>query len=97
VAIKKLIELISATNIAEDYDSESGELELNAMGREAQEGFNADWDSMSEWREGVEKGLELIEPATKSRSTPWEGAANHKTPIIMEARLKFGDRASTEL
>jgi hypothetical protein len=97
VAIKKLLDLISKTNIAEDFDNEDGDEKLNKIGREAQEGFNADWDSMSDWRDAVEKGLELIEPATKSRSTPWEGAANHKTPIIMEARLKFGDRASTEL
>jgi hypothetical protein len=45
VAIKKLLDLISKTNIAEDFDNEDGDEKLNKIGREAQEGFNADWDS----------------------------------------------------
>jgi len=98
LAIKKLLELMSDINIAEMIlDQEGGEHELGVIGREAQEGFQADWKSMAEWRADNEKGIDLITPATKSRSTPWENASNFKSPILMEARLKFGDRASQEL
>ena len=52
---------------------------------------------MADWRDDIDKGLELIKPATGPRDEPWQGAANFKTPILMEARVKFGDRASEEL
>jgi len=98
VAIKKLLELMTNMNIAEDINAkESGESELMSIGNEVKEGQGADWDSMEDWRADIEMGLELIKPSNGPRSEPWEGAANFKSPILMEARLKFGDRASQEL
>ena len=86
------------TNIAEDiFDKENGESDLMVIGREVKEGQGADWDSMADWRADIEMGLDLIKPSNGPRSEPWEGAANFKSPILMEARLKFGDRASQEL
>ena len=86
------------TNIAEDiFDKENGESDLMVIGREVKEGQGADWDSMADWRADIGMGLDLIKPSNGTRSEPWEGAANFKSPILMEARLKFGDRASQEL
>jgi len=98
VAIKKLIEKINVTNIAEELSkTQEGKLKLKDIGEEVLSGWGADWDSMSEWRANIQEGLDLIEPETKEKSQPWQGASNFKTPILMEARLKFGDRASEEL
>jgi len=98
VAIKTLLELMTNTNIAEDINAkDGGDIELMNIGREVKEGQGADWDSMADWRADIEMGLDLIKPSNGPRSEPWEGAANFKSPILMEARLKFGDRASQEL
>ena len=98
MAIKDLLELLSEVNIAEDIlEEEGGEQRLMLIGREVKEGYGADWDSMADWRDDIDKGLELIKPATGPRDEPWQGAANFKTPLLMEARLKFGDRAGEEL
>lgn len=93
MAIKKLISLIQERNIAETLKDD----ELRIIGSEVCKGFDVDWDSMEDWRKDIEEGRELIKPPQGSRSEPWEGAANFKTPILMEARLKFGDRATQEL
>jgi chaperonin GroES len=98
LAIRKLIDLMSDVNIAEGIlDQDDGVHRLGIIGKEATEGFQADWKSMAEWREDIDTGQELIAPATKSRNGPWENSSNFKSPILMEARLKFGDRASQEL
>lgn len=98
MAIKDLLELLSEVNIAEDIlEEEGGEQRLMLIGREVKEGYGADWDSMADWRDDIDKGLELIKPASGPRDEPWQGAANFKTPLLMEARLKFGDRAGEEL
>ena len=95
VAIKKLLELMTNPNIALDIEDET---ELQVIGDDVVAGYGVDWDSMAQWREDVDEGLKLIKPATKGRADgPWEGSANFKTPILNEARIKFGDRASQEL
>ncbi|TDI83205.1 MAG: hypothetical protein E2O80_00375 [Betaproteobacteria bacterium] len=98
MAIKKLLKLIKTVNIADTIaKKQGGENELMMIGQDVIKGFDVDWASMDEWKEDIDKGLELIKPAKGSRSEPWQGAANHKTPLLIEARIKFGDRASEEL
>ena len=70
---------------------------LKKVGRSAKEGYDSDIDSMIEWSELVEFGLDLVKQETHSKSTPWDGAANFKSPELMKAALKFSDRASAEL
>lgn len=70
---------------------------LLAVGRQAKEGHEADQDSMTDWAELVDFGLDLVKQETQSKSTPWDGAANFKSPELMKAALKFSDRASAEL
>ena len=70
---------------------------LMKVGRSAKEGYESDIDSMIEWSELVEFGLDLVKQETHSKSTPWDGAANFKSPELMKAALKFSDRASAEL
>jgi chaperonin GroES len=80
-------------NIADMFDDDT----LMKVGLGAKEGFEADQDSMDDWAELVDFGLELVKQETHSKSTPWEGAANFKSPELMKAALKFSDRASAEL
>jgi hypothetical protein len=84
VAIKKLLDLISKTNIAEDFDNEDGDEKLNKIGREAQEGFNADWDSMSDWRDGV---MPLKKVWSSSNPPPNQEAHLGKVLRIIKHRL----------
>lgn len=80
-------------NIADMFSNST----LLDVGRQAKEGYEADQDSMSDWAELVDFGLELVKQETQGKSTPWEGAANFKSPELMKAALKFSDRASSEL
>ena len=80
-------------NIADMFDNDT----LLKVGRQAKEGYEADQDSMDEWSELVDFGLDLVKQETNPRSEPWDGAANFKSPELMKAALKFSDRASPEL
>ena len=84
---------VPRSNIADMFDEDT----LTRVGRQVKDGYDADKDSMSDWIDLVEFGFELIKQETNSKSTPWEGAANFKSPELMKAALKFSDRASTEL
>jgi len=80
-------------NIAGMFDNDT----LLKVGRQVKDGYEADLDSMIEWSELVDFGLDLVKQETENKSTPWEGAANFKSPELMKAALKFSDRATTEL
>mgnify|MGYP003654656257 CR=1 FL=1 len=84
---------IPSTNIADMFDDNT----LLEVGRSVIDGYDADLDSMCEWSGFVENGIELAKQETTAKSTPWEGASNFKSPTLMQAALKFSDRASTEL
>ncbi len=86
-------QIIPKHNIADMLD----DVDLAMIGRKVKEGFEADLDSMQDWIDQVEMGLDLAKQERESRSTPWPGAANFKSPVLMDACLTFSDRASTEL
>lgn len=84
---------IPKANIADMFDEDT----LLRIGRNVVEGYDADLSSMSDWSGFVENGLALVKQESVSKSTPWDGASNFKSPTLMQAALKFSDRASTEL
>jgi len=84
---------IPKPNIADMFDEEV----LAEIGANVINGFDADKLSMEGWEEFVELGLKLVKQEANSKSTPWDGASNFKSPALMQAALKFSDRASTEL
>jgi hypothetical protein len=47
--------------------------------------------------ESVKEGLELMKQEFKPKSTPWDGASNFKSPMLSEASIAFGDKASLEI
>lgn len=79
----------SAVNIA-DMLSDS---ELARIGEEAIEGYNLDYDSMSDWRDKMERGIKLAKLVKQDKNYPFEGAANVKYPLITSAALQFNARA----
>lgn len=84
---------IPKPNIADMFDKNT----LMEVGQNVTNGYQADLDSMEEWSGFVETGLDLVKQEKESKSTPWEGASNFKSPTLMQAALKFSDRASQEL
>ncbi len=91
--VDKLMAIIASDNPAEILDDE----ELSEIARDVLENFNQDLDSMEAWSSLVEEGQELMSQDFSARSEPWQGAANFKSPMIINAVLTFGDTASQEL
>ena len=87
------ITFLPKVNVADMFDENT----LMEVGSNVINGYEADLDSMSDWTDYVERGLKLAKQESNAKSTPWEGASNFKSPILMQAALKFSDRASTEL
>jgi chaperonin GroES len=84
---------IPKANVADMFDEDT----LTEIGENVINGFDADDGTMEEWNSFIEAGRKIIKPAQSSKSTPWEGASNFKSPTLTQASLKFSDRASTEL
>jgi len=84
---------IPKPNIADMFDDDI----LDEIGANVINGFDSDHQSMEDWSKFVDKGLELVKQEMNPKSTPWDGASNFKSPALMQAALKFSDRASTEL
>lgn len=70
---------------------------LQDIGRKVIEGMDNDKDTMTDWKNGVERGRDLVKLEESTKDTPVPNAANFKSPILMTASLKWSDRASTEL
>lgn len=87
------VTFIPKANIANMFDNDT----LAKVGSNVINGYQADLDSMDEWSSFVETGLKLVKQEKEAKSTPWEGASNFKSPTLMQAALKFSDRASVEL
>lgn len=93
MAIKELLEFIGKQNIAEDLDKDV----LAQLGERVKRQFGEDWSSMQDWMESVEQGVELMRQEFHSKSAPWEGASNFKSPMLTEASISFGDKSSLEI
>jgi chaperonin GroES len=89
----KILEYIDSPNIAEKLD----EKKLLKIAQKVIEEYGEDRDSMSDWAKSIDRGMKLAKPAMESKSFPWEGASNYKSPLIYEAVISFGDRATTEI
>ena len=96
--IKDLLEHIGKQNIADDIlEMKDGEKLLDDVGERVKRQFDEDLDSMKDWMEAVKEGLELMKQEFKPKSTPWDGASNFKSPMLSEASIAFGDKASLEI
>lgn len=93
MSVKNLIELMENSNIANDLDDSELALIAIEVLRRAQE----DQESMKEWCDCVDEGLNLCKPEFNGKSDPWEGSANYKSTLLTEASNNFGNRAAVEI
>lgn len=91
--IAQLIQISRMANVAEILDTEY----LSLIASECLQDYASDEDSMSEWLDGYERGIELASLAKETKTFPWNKAANVKFPIITNAAVKFNSRAYPEL
>lgn len=91
--MKELLSYIDNVNIAKDLS----DAKLIEIAQKVIEEYGEDRDSMDSWSKMVEKGMKTAKPAMEPKSYPWDGASNYKSPMIYEAVISFGDRASTEI
>lgn len=78
-------ELMVSSNIADLLTDD----EVGQIGAQVISGFNEDFESMQDWVNKAEKGLELAKLITHRKNTPWQNAANVKFPLIAQAALHF--------
>lgn len=91
MSISKLIKDISVTNLASGMD----ETKLRDLGQECYRGYSDDLSDpdRQKWAKNLEDYINLAMQITESKSDPWEGCANIKTPLLTEAAIQFNARA----
>jgi chaperonin GroES len=93
MSIKQLRSYIGQVNIAKEISEDK----LTELGQRVKRQFDEDYETMNDWIESVENGIDLMKQEWNPKSTPWQGASNYKDPLLTEAAIRFGDRASLEL
>lgn len=93
MSIKSLVDYISDTNIAKGMPKDK----LAEIAKDVIERADKDLETMKDWKECVDKGIELCKPEFNGKDNPWPGSANFKSTILTEAANQFGNRASVEL
>lgn len=88
-----LTEFVGVPNIADEIDKHT----LDEIGERIKRQFDEDLESMQDWQEMVKKGIELTKQEFKTKSIPWEGASNYKSPLLSEASISFGNKAVLEI
>jgi chaperonin GroES len=103
MSVKTLMEWLGKPNLVEEVldkqyeNGDSGEDTIQKLANQVCEDADRDLDSMKDWVDLIEEGRKIAKQETNAKSEPWEGASNFKSPSILGAAIKFGDRATTEL
>ncbi len=67
--------------------------ELKEIGQLVVKEYKIDKESRVDWEKLNDEGLKLATLMKESKSSPWEGAANIKYPLIAQAAIQFNARA----
>jgi len=86
----QFVEFVTQSN---NLAAELSEEILTRIGSEAVEDYNGDKESMDEWFDKMEKGLELARLVKQDKDYPFKNAANIKFPLVTSAALQFNARA----
>lgn len=98
MSLSTLLGFIGQDNLTDIIlDMPEGEQMLQLLARQVCQDADRDLDSMTDWSQAIENGRDVAKQEFHGKSEPWEGAANFKSPNILEASVSFGDRAATEL
>ena len=79
-------------NLADDMDVD----QLNQVADDLVGMFEADDESLSEWKQTYQDGLELLGLNIEERTEPWDGACGVFHPLLSEAVVRFQSEAITE-
>ena len=71
--------------------------ELERLGSDLVNGFNADRASRHDWEESYIKGLDLMGMKFENRTTPWNGACGVFHPMLSEAVVRFQSQTIMEI
>jgi chaperonin GroES len=93
VTLSTLQSYIGQINITDKVDEDT----LVKIAERVISQYHDDFDSMADWAEYIDKGIEVAKQELTSRSQPWDGASNYKTSLLTEASMAFGDRVSVEV
>lgn len=74
-----------------------GDDRLSEIATRCIEDFDADYGSLSEWRERTQAAIDLAKQTVEEKNFPWENAANIKYPLITEAAIQFNARTYPEI
>ena len=88
-----IAELRDSINIAELLDDDK----LSKISKQVIQGYELDEDSRVEWKETVDKAMEIAKQTTETKDYPWENASNVKFPLITQASIDFASRVMPEL
>ena len=80
-------------NIAEFLDDE----ELQEIGEDVCEAYEADKESRAEWEATFERGFDLLGLKLQETTEPFEGSCTAVSPLIIESAVKFQSKATIEL
>lgn len=84
-----IAEVTGAENIAALMD----DAQLKEIAQDAIAMYDMDKESMSEWFDRMERGLDLAKLVKQDKTYPFKNAANIKYPLITSAALQFNARA----
>lgn len=88
-----LDKLKTSGNIAELLD----ESKLCEIGEQVYNGYKIDEDSRAEWKETVDKAMDIAKQKVEPKNHPWPNASNIKFPLISEASIQFAARVMPEI
>lgn len=81
--------LAEAKNLCDAVD----EARLGQLAQSVIEGYAIDEASMADWKERMQRGLDLAMLTKGDKNYPWDGAANIRFPLITSAALQYNARA----
>ncbi len=76
---------------------EDGEVELRKIGNYVVNGYQIDEESRSEWKDTVDKAMEIAKQVQDTKNFPWPNASNIKFPLITKAAIEYASRVLPEL
>ena len=84
----KLDELKKAVNITDLLDED----QLGRIGMKVVQGYELDEESRSEWKELVDKAMDIAKQTMESKNHPFPNSSNVKYPLITQAAIDFAAR-----
>ena len=92
-SIKWLVEAPDNKNLADDLTNE----ELSTLAQDVLRSYDIDRANRADWDAQSGRALKLAKQILEKKSSPWEGAANVKYPLITVATIQFAARAYPEI